>query len=107
MDAISTATDIGSLTPEDAAAAAEACDLLLAAGDSDPHLQVDGGAQVEVAAGGGRAAAGHAGAEMARGNAGRLLPVQTGADHAAGGPLPERIAAVSDWSAGETSDSVS
>jgi excisionase family DNA binding protein len=76
MDAISTATDIGSLTPEDAAAAAEACDLLLAAGDSDPHLQVDGGAQVRLP----RAAAvllRDMLAEMARGNAVALLPVQT------------------------------
>jgi excisionase family DNA binding protein len=76
MDVIAMPADIGQPTPEDAAAASEACDLLLAAGDSELHLRVDDGNQVRLP----RAACvllRDMLTEMARGSAIALVPVQT------------------------------
>jgi excisionase family DNA binding protein len=74
MDAIATLSDIGQPTPEDAAAAAEARDLVLAAGDSDLHLRLADGSLVMLPRAAARLLRDML-AEMARGSAIALLPV--------------------------------
>src|SRR5258708_39093722 len=76
MDVIATPLEIGPLTAEDAAAAAEARDLLLAAGDGELHLRMDDGSQVRLPPAASVLLRDML-AEMARGNAIAVMPVQT------------------------------